>query len=65
MLNWIGKTYLYAGMGYDCAGHLRLKLLATNARALATSSSMLTLGGTLPIGSERNRNVDMPLTSLL
>lgn len=39
-------------MGYDWAGHLRLKLWPRWPLALAISSSMLTLGGTLPIGSK-------------
>lgn len=40
-------------MGYDWAGHLRLKLCPKLALALAISSSILTLGGTLPMGSEK------------
>ena len=50
--NIFNMVYLYSGMGYDWAGHLRLKHWPRWALALAISSSMLTFGGTLPIGSK-------------
>lgn len=38
-------------MGYDCAGHFRLKPAPNTVLVLDNSSAMLTLGGTLPMGS--------------
>lgn len=38
-------------MGYDCAGHFRLKLAPNTVLVLDNSSATLTLGGTLPMGS--------------
>lgn len=39
-------------MGYDCAGHFKLKLSPKLARAIFNSLSILTRGATEPIGSK-------------
>lgn len=48
--------YLYAGIGYDCAGHSRAKEFSALARNMPALSLISTLGATETTGSARVRD---------